>query len=134
MKQPYSKVDKVSIEARTNAAKQRVEYIVETGKKMIADSDKVLRRDSQLCHSCFYIRSRMGGSTVTHRECGVCQEVQTYGSTATDAMCMGCAKHNSLCKQCGGDIDMKLRRSRVIESKPKEDDYHILNRINEETN
>ncbi len=104
-------VDAVSIYRATDNAKHRVKDL----KIKIADFDndpkKSERVEKSLCKHCFYIaNAHIGGAMFTSRECGLCKEVQTYSSTATQPLCLPCAKENGLCKQCGGDVEMKHRR------------------------
>ena len=75
------------------------------------DSSIKERVDAGKCKACFYFfKARVGGTVMTSQECGLCDDDMMFGSTATDPLCLSCAKENGLCKQCGGDIDMKNRR------------------------
>lgn len=112
MQQRAAKVDKSHIEFRTSMAKDAVKAAIERGEKMRGDPDKVKRKAAQKCIRCYYDSARIGGAAMTERACGICDEPQTYGSTATDELCQACADRNLLCKQCGGDVDMKRRQDR----------------------
>lgn len=63
------------------------------------------------------------GAAITLEPCMRCGEMQTYGSTNTDALCLPCAKETGLCKHCGGDLALRERRktwptSNVADEKP----------------
>jgi len=104
-------VDKVSIFSATDRAKRRIEGIRESLNNFEGDPKKSERLEESKCKVCFYINNvRIGGAMMTQRECGICKEPQQYSSTATEPLCTPCAKTNSLCKQCGGDINMKHAR------------------------
>ena len=90
-------------------AKSYVQHICDHAVDLQTDPRKAERLKAQECIACFY-RGRIGGATMTERPCGVCDKVQGYGSTATDALCLECAKQHDLCKHCGGDINMRVRR------------------------
>lgn len=47
---------------------------------------------------------------MTTQPCMCCYKPVMYGSTATDALCMDCAREHDLCKRCGGDIELRTRR------------------------
>lgn len=76
------------------------------------DPEKKKRERDQKCIHCYYVmRVRIGGAAMTTRPCALCPTEQTFASTATDALCMPCARNNDLCKQCGGDIRLRVRRT-----------------------
>lgn len=113
MRSPKTKTDKVSIYRATDIAKVRIANLRQSLLNVDTDPKKNERLEKSLCKHCFYVYStRMGGSAITYRECSICEKDQTYSSTATDPLCLPCAKENELCKQCGGDIRMKHIRSR----------------------
>jgi hypothetical protein len=111
-------VDRVSIYRATSNAKDRIQRMRESLEGIDLDLEKKDRLEKCLCKHCFYLyQSRMGGAKMTNRDCGICHETQRYSSTATDPLCLPCAKINNLCKQCGGDIEMKhTRKLRDYES------------------
>lgn len=78
-----------------------VRKTLETAEAMAADTKSTARRAAQRCKSCFYDGPFLAGQAFTYRPCMCCGEVQTYSSTATDVLCMACAKAHELCKKCG---------------------------------
>lgn len=93
----------------TERSKNYVNSVLELAAQMTNDPDKATRIEAHLCKACFYA-SRMGGAAMTMRTCGCCGSEELYGSTDTDAFCKPCATKNDLCKHCGGDIEMRVRR------------------------
>ena len=69
------------------------------------------------CPMC-YKRSRVGGATCCEAPCGICRETIRSGSTCVDVVCRACAKRAGLCRVCGGDSEMKMRRKGWNLSKP----------------
>lgn len=117
MRQRRARLDKASIASNSAQAKRRVDGHLKLAEKLKSDGERKLRLEVQLCKACHYF-SRIGGAAITHRECSACGEDQVYGSTATDALCLGCASKYDLCKQCGGDVEMQLRRASRPEIAP----------------
>jgi hypothetical protein len=87
-------------------------------------SDKVLKYDSDsehehrtsvsLCKYCFYITpDRIGGAVMTTQPCGICEEDQRYGSTATNVICKKCGIKYELCVHCGADLLDRPKRKFV---------------------
>lgn len=93
----------------TEWAKSRVNHIIAEAKELENDDRVEDRTARHLCKACYY-SSRIGGAAITTQECMCCGEVQTYGSTSTDALCKPCAIKHSLCKRCGGDLEMRTKR------------------------
>lgn len=90
--------------SRTQRAQQKIARFVTVAHAMTHDTEQAERRKSGLCIACYYTRdTRMGGAAIRQRDCEHCEQPQTYGSTATDCLCLPCATTLSLCKQCGGD-------------------------------
>jgi hypothetical protein len=106
-------------EAMTMSAKNMLrateharEYVRELG-RLLRDIEGDRRRNERVlrheCRACFY-PPRIGGGAMTECDCMCCGQTQVYCSTAADQLCMRCAVQHSLCKRCGGDLDMRLRR------------------------
>ena len=93
----------------TERAKRNVNAILERAEELKNDPQKTKRVVANECISCFY-SSGIGGSAMTNRPCMSCGLNELYGSTYTDVLCLNCAKTHGLCKHCGGDINMKVRR------------------------
>lgn len=109
MRQPRAKFSKYTIMNGSVRAKERYNHVVELAEKFQKDPDRKARMERQYCVPCHY-QSRLGGAAMTSQECASCGSDQLYGSTATDTLCLECAKRTEACKCCGGDI--KMRESR----------------------
>lgn len=80
--------------------------------EFLSDSRQKARCEKKECRACFYLNSsRWGGAAMTEGSCGICAEVKLFGSTVIDALCEKCATKHRLCIHCGGDVNMKMRRS-----------------------
>lgn len=112
MRQDFkANISQCSVERATDYAKYISEDYVAKSLQFLSDGNKADRIRRGLCKTCFYFRlSRVGGAAMTSRPCGICGEEQHYGSTATDPLCLACANEWKLCKQCGGDSLMRIRR------------------------
>lgn len=110
MRQNPSKIDRASVEYATGSSSRIIKDCLKRAEDILSDANKAARAEKCQCAACFYVRSRIGGAAMTHRDCGICGKDQLYSSTSTDVICMECARTNGLCKHCGGDIDMKPRR------------------------
>ena len=93
----------------TERSKYAMNQVVDLAEKMTTDPDKKQR---MICHECIpcYYGSRVGGSVMTTQPCMSCGKEEMYPSTNTDALCLDCARSHELCKHCGGDIKMRIRR------------------------
>lgn len=109
MHKPPKKMDAVNMVRASEDAKRRVKGWIEQAEKANNDPGKTDRLKKQECIACYY-SSRVGGQAITEQDCMCCGETQTYSSTATDVLCMDCARAHDLCKRCGGDIKMRSRR------------------------
>lgn len=110
MEMPAKQMTKERMKNNTHFSKQYVEAVLKQATQILEDSSKKERIAKSLCKACFYRGGRVGGAAITERPCMSCGETQVYGSTATDALCLDCAKEHSLCKNCGGDREMRERR------------------------
>ena len=75
------------------------------------DSKAAARLYSQECKTCFYLRGSVCGQAFTSYICGLCGTEQMHHNTCVPRLCRECATANELCRQCGGDIDMRQRRN-----------------------
>ena len=114
--------DKKFAVSRSTTAKHIYDQHLERADAVRSDSDREARLLRCRCKSCFYLRSGLAGQAFTHQECALCRRNQTYSSTNTDVLCLECAKGNSLCKHCGGDLDMNNMRSDWPTALPQEND------------
>lgn len=107
---PAKKLDIASMVWATTRASEKVERVAILAERIKDDTHKKARLEAHECKGCFYFDS-LGGAAITTQPCACCGIEQTYSSTNTDVLCMACAKEHSLCKHCGGDLDMRpLRR------------------------
>lgn len=93
----------------TERSKSRVQDLLDRANSVQTDSKQQERRFAVLCKGCFYFPS-IGGAAITKRPCMCCGADVIYGSTATDVLCQNCAKETDLCKRCGGDAELRVRR------------------------
>lgn len=110
MKFPAKKIDRVSITRRSQESRDLMEDVILKSERVSNDPDKKDRLEKCQCKSCYYLRGRIGGAAITNKPCDMCKEEQMFSSTCTDALCTKCAKDNDLCKFCGGDLHMRVRR------------------------
>jgi hypothetical protein len=110
VRQDAGKLDKVSMLRATGTAHAAVLDHLDRAARLQRDDQRVERMSRGLCSSCFYLQGWAGCASCTTRPCALCHKDQSYGSTATDVLCLSCACSNSLCKRCGGDIDLRILR------------------------
>lgn len=112
MKIPKGNLNRANVAMATGRAKRHVEDVLESAKKLSQDSEKKERLQESLCPCCYYLRkARMGGARITHKDCAECEREMVFSSTATDLLCIDCAKENKLCLRCGADLELKERRN-----------------------
>jgi ribosomal protein S27E len=109
MEQRPIALNKGNMIGASERAKARVKSWMQLADDVIEDTEKSERLNRHECKACFY-SSRIGGAAMTYRPCMSCGTSVLYGSTNTDVLCMDCAKQHSLCKHCGGDLEMRTRR------------------------
>lgn len=96
-------------EHRTSYARRYVADVLDMAETLTKDPRKSDRLEKQECKTCFY-SSRLGGAAITEQPCAGCGKHQSFPSTNTGVFCMDCASANDLCKHCGGDIKLRIRR------------------------
>lgn len=104
----------------TSSAISYVKHITNLAENINTDANKSLRISQCECKACFYVKSaggRIGGAAMTTRACMSCAKETMYGSTNTDVLCLICATEHSLCKHCGGDLEMRSGRRKWPVSK-----------------
>lgn len=102
--------DRVRYERETGNAKYLMEQLLERAENVRSDPKRIERHESSVCQMCFYCGGRVGGACVTFKQCDLCGVRMMHGSTATDAVCLECAKKHGVCRRCGADVDLKMRR------------------------
>lgn len=110
MDRPARKLGVSDMQTATHFAKRHAEDLVERATRLQADSDRDARTKAGLCRTCYYARGGIAGAAMTTQPCSACLLDQTYGSTATDLLCLPCAKEHDLCKRCGGDREQRTLR------------------------
>jgi len=99
-----------SMASATFMSARRVDDLFKLAKKLEQDPERERRIAEQRCKACFYFVG-MGGAAMTTQPCMSCQLDVTYGSTNTSVMCLPCAQVGRMCRHCGGDIDMDMKRT-----------------------
>lgn len=99
-----------SMKHATWIAESKVKDLLKMAARLSADIEKEQRLAQHLCKACYYRGPSIGGAAITVAACGCCGKEETYATTCTDALCLTCAQTHSLCKHCGGDIDMNANR------------------------
>lgn len=110
MKYPAKKMDVVAMVQSTSRASYYVTDVLRRASKIKTDADRKFRLIEHECKSCFYISGKIGGAAMTNSSCGLCGRPMMFGSTCIDAICTECAKEHSLCKHCGGDLEIRKGR------------------------
>jgi hypothetical protein len=94
----------------TERSKDILGHILERAKTLQTDTEKQERLKQQECVVCYYSQ-KVGGSAMTNSSCKNCEKEMLFASTYTDELCIECAIGESLCKHCGADIELKIRRN-----------------------
>jgi hypothetical protein len=110
MEQKLMIMSPYAIEWATNSGRRIIDETIKRANNFQTDPDKPQRLDKFLCIFCFYHGGFIAGQGFTRRDCMRCHQSQTYSSTETHALCEPCAKIAKLCKLCGADIELKVRR------------------------
>jgi len=106
---PFDRVEHVR---STSTSKRYFTDLIDKADRAERDTEKPQRIAAQRCKACWYVLrgGMLAGQAFTEQPCACCLLPQTYGSTNTDALCMACAQAHSMCKHCGGDLDMRTQR------------------------
>lgn len=107
---PARKMDVVAMVSATGMACNFINDVLDRADRLRTDSARADRLAKQECKSCFYVAGKIGGAAMTNSSCGLCGKPLMFGSTCIDAICPECAKEHSLCKHCGGDLEMRIGR------------------------
>ena len=104
------KWDKAGINYRTDRTKLRIEVQKEWLQNIQNDPKRPERIARRECVVCFYT-TRICGQGFSPYRCRMCGQDEMWANTCVPVLCPRCARENSLCLHCGGDIDLKLRES-----------------------
>jgi hypothetical protein len=103
-----TKWDDKAINYRTERAIARINIQKEWLNSIKKDRANIGRTDRQECVVCFYT-DRICGQGFTSYKCAICGSEQQWHNTCVPLICLGCAKTNDICKQCGSDIELRNR-------------------------
>lgn len=118
MEHPYKALTTYAALWATNRAVDLAADHLNRAHAFNGDTERKQRLIESCCKSCWYfMRPRIGGAAMTTWYCGMCAKRALDGSTATDRVCLACAKEHRLCTQCGGDLDMRVKRRKWPTSK-----------------
>lgn len=106
-----------SLSLATHLSRQRIESALKIEDQFINDPERETRLQACLCKPCFYGSPRIAGAAITHEPCMCCGNMEMYGSTDTDALCLSCAQEAQLCKHCGGDVESRKGRKNWPQAK-----------------
>lgn len=108
------KIDRASIERTTNEVASYVRALIERAEAIKDDAERHHRWDVSECVYCYgpYGADRQGSTCTVRMECGLCDKIVAFATSNFDLLCVECARKNGLCKHCGGDVDLKVRRKK----------------------
>src|SRR5271155_418111 len=95
--------DAAGVDSRTDRTKLRIKVQEEWLKQVKRDPRIAERKQRQECVVCFYTQ-RICGQGFTRYNCGMCEVEINWPNTCVPILCEGCARKNSLCMKCGGDL------------------------------
>lgn len=113
MHRPHRPFSRRESELAASRATWRVQNALRLAESLQNDTDRVERLKFSECKACYYIsrgQGRIGGAAVTSTSCRLCAGEMVFSSTVTEELCSPCAKKESLCRHCGGDLEMRLKR------------------------
>lgn len=96
---------------QTSIKNSEAEYYYNLGINLSEDLEKYQRHQEQSCQVCYY-KTTVSGQAMTPYNCIMCKVKLMHRNTNVDRLCMDCAKKNRLCKHCGADINLNLRRKK----------------------
>ena len=118
MKKEKGSVDLTTIEQATQARRAQLAKAPLCDVKELSTEQQAERFLKALCPCCFQTRSkRLGLAAITQRECALCDTTMRSATTATDLLCKPCAQANTLCLQCGADVELTPHKQQLIITK-----------------
>jgi hypothetical protein len=113
MQRKRRRLDDSDMRMNTYLATKRTQSVLDHAANLLNDPKKAEREARCFCKACFYSKGGLAGQAFTSQPCARCGSDETYTTTATDSLCLKCAKADNLCKHCGGDIAMNLERNTI---------------------
>ena len=101
---------RIYVNNNTDTTKSQVKSLLERVKAIQEDPKKQERLAKQLCVYCYYSGCLHLG--LENQSCLICGGIFENSSIPRDKVCSGCAKENKLCRHCGADVSLKLRRQK----------------------
>lgn len=106
----FKKIDLYAVQFQTTQMIIYVRGIIELAKNLAEDTDRVTRLKESLCPACYYSKDGViVGQSFIRWNCGICQKEGCDGHPM-HSLCEACAMAHGLCKRCGADLDLKVRR------------------------
>lgn len=94
--------------------REQMDILIARAMSYLMDSEKSKRLHAGLCSCCFYKGSGLAGQAFTEWNCRVCLKDQpSWPNTATPLACDKCSEKYKLCKTCGADLYLRVKRSNV---------------------
>lgn len=91
--------------------KSTLEKYARLVKEVTEDPDRLVRIATDKCRMCHYSnRNTLAGSALTRFYCKICALPVWHHNTSVDCLCRGCSGHFELCRTCGADINLNLKR------------------------
>jgi hypothetical protein len=118
MQKEKGNIDLATIEQANQARRAQLANAPLFDVKELSTEQQTERLLKALCPCCFQTRSkRLGLAAITQRECALCDTTMRSATTATDLLCKPCAQANTLCIQCGADVELNPHKQQLIIAK-----------------
>jgi len=100
------------ISERSYRNRERIDASIARAMSYLTDPEKKKRIGVRLCVRCYYSGGTMAGQAFTSWNCRVCLKDQiNWPNTNPPLACNPCAEKYKICKECGADIYMRVRRN-----------------------
>ena len=104
-------LDLNAIQMATLYAQRHIEGTRKRLARAEIDDGRVARLAQRECVVCFYMRGGLAGQAFTDWKCNACGVDGNYPNTAVPRFCNACSDKFEICVRCGGDIELRQRRS-----------------------
>ena len=95
--------------------REQMDFLIARAMSYLTDPERSKRREAGLCVYCFYRGSQMTGQAFTKWNCRAClQDQGMWPNTGTPMICNFCSDKHKLCKSCGADLFLRVKRSNVL--------------------